>query len=108
MTEKYSRQVDHCIESIRQSLTCNADVTALNYRWLPNTKFMQPQLDSPHTCRNFDKIRDWAFDKYVDYKNNRLHVENGKITDYASSSPDPFEHLIIPEDFHHTKEEIIS
>ncbi|PMD49121.1 uncharacterized protein K444DRAFT_549821, partial [Hyaloscypha bicolor E] len=54
------RHVDHCINTIRISLQCTSDVT-------PYLQFLAPEkpagLDADfrtlHTCRNFDKIRDW-------------------------------------------------
>jgi hypothetical protein len=79
---------------------------------LDDVKHLNPRLDSVHTCRNFEKIRGWAFDRYVDWTNDRLHVENGKIVDYSSiedpkvlpNGPDPSR----PEGFHHTREEFMT
>jgi hypothetical protein len=69
---------------------------------------MQAQMDTVHTCRNFEKIRDWAFDRYIDHKNARLHVENGQIVDYSSWSADPTKQTLNPKDFNHTREEFLS
>jgi hypothetical protein len=106
---EYSSTADHCIESIRQSLTCSADISTVNYLWLQDAKFMQAQINSVHTCRNYEKIRDWAFDRYVDKSNSRSRVENGRIVDYSSWGPDPSKHHVGgPKDFHHTKDEFLS
>ncbi|RFU25150.1 hypothetical protein B7463_g11184, partial [Scytalidium lignicola] len=52
--------VAHCIESIRQALMCHVDVTPATWIWNEDAKVMQNVYATPHTCRNFDKIRDWA------------------------------------------------
>jgi hypothetical protein len=69
---------------------------------------MQAQINSVHTCRNFEKIRDWAFDRYVEKKSSRSRVENGRIVDYSSWGPDPTEQHSEPKEFHHTKDEFLS
>jgi Mycotoxin biosynthesis protein UstYa len=54
------RHVAHCIESIRQALMCHVDVTPYTWVWNNETQIMKNVFATPHTCRNFDKIRDWA------------------------------------------------
>jgi hypothetical protein len=68
---------------------------------------MKPRLEAVHTCRNFEKIKDWAFDRYVDWSNDRLHVENGKIVDYSYVIDPKGPSGSIPPDFHHTKDEFM-
>lgn len=50
---------------------------------------MEPELRSMHMCRNFTKIRDWAFERFTPVTNNRAHVEDGVIVDYSDMSEDP-------------------
>jgi hypothetical protein len=69
---------------------------------------MQAQMDSIHTCRNFEKIQEWAFDRYVDKSSSRTHVENGRIVDYSSWGPDPTKQDVKSKDFRHTKDEFLS
>ena len=68
--------VAHCLESIRQSLMCSADIAPVVWHWdetLPNRHRTKGWLSVAHTCRDFDKIRDWGlehqltapFDHYV-------------------------------------------
>ncbi|EOA80854.1 uncharacterized protein SETTUDRAFT_100702, partial [Exserohilum turcica Et28A] len=77
--------VDHCIESIRQSLMCNADVTPMHYEWNDEIKSVVPKITITHVCRNFEKIKKWAADRWVDWKwsDNRKVVENGEVKDYS-------------------------
>jgi hypothetical protein len=54
------KHIDHCIESIRQSLMCHVDVTPYTWVWNETQHGMQNVFATPHTCRNFDKVREWA------------------------------------------------
>ncbi|KAJ5893246.1 hypothetical protein N7495_004937 [Penicillium taxi] len=59
-----SAHVDHCIETIRLALMCNADVTP----YLLYEKEAEPGSDVParedfqafHKCKNFDRLLDWV------------------------------------------------
>ncbi|OAG13184.1 uncharacterized protein CC84DRAFT_1228221 [Paraphaeosphaeria sporulosa] len=54
------KHLDHCIDSIRQSLMCSADVTPLPYVWWRKYDQLMPATAVAHTCRDFEAIRDWA------------------------------------------------
>jgi len=54
------KHIDHCIESIRQSLMCSADVTPLPYVWWSQYGEYFPSTAVMHTCRDFDALVDWA------------------------------------------------
>ncbi|CEJ92866.1 hypothetical protein VHEMI08494 [[Torrubiella] hemipterigena] len=67
--------IGHCLESLRQSVMCHADVTPAVWHWdasaaAPSRN--KPWLDVPHTCRNFDRLRQWALNRTLrwefDYK----------------------------------------
>lgn len=57
---------DHCIDTIRQSLMCHADVAPVPFhvaeppRGALGDVGIYPRLTTVHTCRKFDRIRDWA------------------------------------------------
>lgn len=104
--------MDHCIDSIRQSLMCSSDVAMHSYSWLDEFKYNQVNFGTVHQCRNFDKIREWAKERAVKLEGYQKHVEDGKIVDYAGdgSEPEPMEHGhssgFVPKGWHHTKEEM--
>ena len=55
--------LDHCIDSIRQSLTCTVDISALPWQWDVNAAGQGMNLARAtvmHTCKKFDKIQAWA------------------------------------------------
>ncbi|TQW01129.1 tat pathway signal sequence [Cordyceps javanica] len=83
----------HCIEVLRESLTCAADVSAIPYRWHHETKIAEPDIRSVHMCRNFTKIREWAFGRFIPMTTKRKHVEDGVVVDYTGVGRDPEEVL---------------
>ncbi|WYZ45800.1 hypothetical protein EsH8_IX_000025 [Colletotrichum jinshuiense] len=52
--------IDHCVDAIRQSLTCNADISVLTWGWSKEKKKNLEMGTIVHTCRRFDKIQEWA------------------------------------------------
>lgn len=103
-------RLDHCIETIRESLTCSADVSAIPYRWNPRTKIAEPDIRSIHMCRNFTKIRDWAFDRFLPMTSKRMHVENGTVVDYSGVGRHPEEvvaqELANPDNWNKTTQDL--
>ncbi|KAM3067064.1 hypothetical protein ACMFMG_011737 [Clarireedia jacksonii] len=58
--------INHCIDQIRQSLMCHADISMVYHIPRPENE-QTPQLpkwkanfSAPHTCRDFWAIHDWA------------------------------------------------
>ncbi|KAL7952496.1 hypothetical protein V8C34DRAFT_299191 [Trichoderma compactum] len=55
--------IGHCLESLRQSIMCHADITPAVWHWdysVPNPIRNKPWLTVLHTCRDFNRIREWA------------------------------------------------
>jgi hypothetical protein len=52
--------INHCIDAIRQSLMCSADVSTLAWQWSEERNMHMEKGTILHTCRDFNKIRDWA------------------------------------------------
>ena len=58
------KHTDHCIDAIRQSLMCSADVSP--FVWRPDAmNRLRPEGKVMHTCRNFEKIWEWAWDNRI-------------------------------------------
>jgi hypothetical protein len=55
---------DHCIDAIRQSLMCHADLTPIPSRWFEGLGQSYIDTNRPHVCRNWSKIRSWATERY--------------------------------------------
>ncbi|KAG6915681.1 hypothetical protein DXG01_010470 [Tephrocybe rancida] len=57
--EERQGHLGHCVNSLRQSLQCNADISPIIWRKLENKRIL-PRFDIVHSCRDFDKIREWG------------------------------------------------
>lgn len=51
---------DHCIDTLRQSLMCSADITPISFVWDEEKHMAFGLPASYHQCRNFSKIQEWA------------------------------------------------
>ncbi|KAI4861912.1 hypothetical protein F4820DRAFT_451454 [Hypoxylon rubiginosum] len=57
--ELYSH-VDHCLESIRQELLCNADVNVYTLKWTPHSRFKPTvKVPQPHACVDWKALHGW-------------------------------------------------
>jgi hypothetical protein len=54
------KHIAHCIDAIRQSLMCAADITVYTWSWDEELETYKNHVKNPHTCRNFDTLREWA------------------------------------------------
>lgn len=89
--------LDHCIESIRLSLTCQSDTTVLPFVWDTQGNSMNANFDTLHTCRNFSKFQEWAFSRSLDKAPSATaHVVNGVVVDLGPKMGDMPEHIHIP------------
>ena len=55
--------LEHCLDYLRQIVQCGSDLTPLPIVWAEGAGRAVPNFEQPHTCRNFEKIRQWATDK---------------------------------------------
>ncbi|KAE8378327.1 hypothetical protein BDV26DRAFT_281127 [Aspergillus bertholletiae] len=87
---------DHCLDQVRQALMCAADTSVIFFEWSELSNASRPRVDNLHTCRNFDKIRDWAFGrdvgeyhshrKVVPLGNGQFTIQHTKHTDHGNQS----------------------
>lgn len=52
--------LDHCIDILRQTLMCHADITPTPFYYRARDDNVYSALAATHRCRRFDKIKDWA------------------------------------------------
>jgi hypothetical protein len=64
--------VDHCIDSIRQSLMCSSDISTIYWQWSAEKHQVLPRAGTTHTCRNFEKIKAWAVEHKLKHSLNNL------------------------------------
>jgi hypothetical protein len=52
--------LEHCYDQLRQSLQCNSDLATIYWEWVPEVNRAFGNLATTHTCKNFEKVKDWA------------------------------------------------
>ncbi|KAJ6004763.1 hypothetical protein N7540_012562 [Penicillium herquei] len=57
--------MNRCIEQIRQSIMCAADLTPSPSRYNPGLGHNYIDTDSHHTCRDFDRLHRWVQERRV-------------------------------------------
>ena len=68
--------IDHCIDSIRQSLMCASNITPLPYAWFTEYETVLPVTNVLRTCRDFDVLREWARERQSFTFNFTIHVDD--------------------------------
>jgi len=59
VSQRLTRYADHCIEALRQSLTCSLDMTPVPRPWIPQAGIYHADIDQWHTCRDYSSVRSW-------------------------------------------------
>jgi hypothetical protein len=54
---------DHCVEHMRQYIMCAGDLTPIPTKFFPSVNHSYVDPERPHTCRNFQKVRDWVLER---------------------------------------------
>lgn len=73
------RHWDHCIDSLRQTIMCHADVAPIPFHVnVPVNKGIFPRLATSHTCRNFEQIQQWAKDHWAGAWDFNLNPEKAE------------------------------
>ncbi|UKZ77009.1 hypothetical protein TrVFT333_004725 [Trichoderma virens FT-333] len=52
--------MDHCIDSLRQSLMCTSDMTVAPIIWSYEKGRIIPDFEIDHSCRDFETLKEWA------------------------------------------------
>ncbi|TRM64878.1 hypothetical protein BD626DRAFT_490213 [Schizophyllum amplum] len=70
--------LSHCVDSIRQSLMCSSDISVNVWQWSEHYQGVAGRVNVAHSCRNFDKIKDWVRERLApeDPINGKEYVEN--------------------------------
>ncbi|KAI1821802.1 hypothetical protein F4861DRAFT_541578 [Xylaria intraflava] len=51
--------LEHCVETLRQTLMCHGDISLLTYNWVEGRSMPHPNFNTVHTCKKWDKIIEW-------------------------------------------------
>lgn len=69
--------LEHCYEQLRQSIQCASDVGTIYWEWSEEKQKMFGNLRTTHTCKDFDKIREWAAQHRLDETFDQFHKVEG-------------------------------
>jgi hypothetical protein len=73
-----SQSTEHCIESLRISLTCQPDMTAITYNWKDGNGIPEANFNAPRTCIDWERLHCWALEKSFSVKDKLIPDRNGK------------------------------
>ncbi|KAG2043235.1 hypothetical protein BDR03DRAFT_506103 [Suillus americanus] len=74
--------LDDCVELIRQSIMCNAEVAMITWDWVKNRTAPYPDFNTRHACRKFENVMDWAVQ----------HADRSEVTRMEDTIDLPFPH----------------
>ncbi|TCD64869.1 hypothetical protein EIP91_003535 [Steccherinum ochraceum] len=75
--EDWPDHVSHCIDNLRQSLMCAADISLVVWQWVEEDNRASIMMNTVHSCRNYDKIADWAKrHRRTTHFDSSIHVED--------------------------------
>ncbi|KAG4441929.1 hypothetical protein IFR05_002613 [Cadophora sp. M221] len=56
---------DHCIDILRQTLMCHADITPMPFYYRQSDDNVYSVLAASETCRDFERVREWAVERQI-------------------------------------------
>ena len=66
---------DHCIDYLRQGIMCASDISPVVWKWDTETNHSRAVSTVYHTCRDFDKVNEWAKDHQLEKFDASVFVE---------------------------------
>lgn len=78
--DPWKLHIEHCIDALRESIMCRAELTFIPMEFNAKYRSGRPAFVArEHTCRNFEKILDWAHQ----YPSNKtlFVLPNGTVGD---------------------------
>lgn len=78
----YPNHIDHCVDTIRQYIMCNVDISMVTYGWDPLERhgIPVPNFVAQHQCVDYDKFSQWAKEHRFSMHGSILqHPKFGKV-----------------------------
>lgn len=57
--------LQHCVETLRQTLMCHGDISLLTYNWVEGREMPYPNFNTIHTCKKWDTLTQWNMHRDV-------------------------------------------
>ncbi|KXX77723.1 hypothetical protein MMYC01_204874 [Madurella mycetomatis] len=58
--------MEHCLDLLRQSIMCHADVQPITMRWAKSVPVPGANYSTPHNCYNWEAVNNWAKSRSLD------------------------------------------
>ena len=76
--------LEHCYDQLRQSIICHSDLATIYWEWMPERNRAYGNTRTTHTCRNFEKVKQWALEnQMVGEMDLNIFVEGAPIRHLA-------------------------
>ncbi|KAE8323157.1 hypothetical protein BDV39DRAFT_209116 [Aspergillus sergii] len=82
--------IDHCINQLRQTIMCSADLTPVTLRPVQThdpegnpIQLLLGETERVHTCRDFGRVRDWAQSRVEEWLKGRERNTPSTLTSIA-------------------------
>ncbi|KAI9683739.1 MAG: hypothetical protein M1822_005929 [Bathelium mastoideum] len=57
--------LEHCVETLRQTIMCHGDISLLTYNWVEGREMPYPNFNTIHTCKKWDRLTEWNMKRDV-------------------------------------------
>lgn len=71
--------IDHCVDSIRQSLMCSSDISTIPWAWDDQDNMAKAVASNLHTCRDFERIWEWSKQHVIGLFDQTIRVEDDDL-----------------------------
>ncbi|RAH66307.1 oxidase ustYa family protein [Aspergillus aculeatinus CBS 121060] len=69
----------HCLDILRHSIQCHADLSLMPVRWVEGYPFPWPVFQTTRTCRNWDDIFAWTKEHSIGAAGRVVHPHLGPV-----------------------------
>ncbi|KAK4214179.1 hypothetical protein QBC37DRAFT_284433, partial [Rhypophila decipiens] len=75
--KEYWIHLEHCIDNLRQTIMCYADVSTIPWKFHERVQGNFPDAHTTHVCRDFDKLSEWMLhpDRHFPQEEYMLRVK---------------------------------
>ena len=101
IAEACSNFVAHCLDIVRLSIECHADLSLMPLKWIEDWPLPWPVFQTTRQCRNWDGIVEWTQQNSIDVSGRLVHPRLGPATGKGidrSAAPEIASIRYIPEE----------
>lgn len=57
--------LEHCVETLRQTIMCHGDISLLTYNWVEGRDMPYPNFNTVHTCKKWETLTEWNMERDI-------------------------------------------